>query len=391
MTLNDAALYTKRFIAYLVIFIILYIIGEWSFKLSATFFDTFFKKPQDPPSIIYGKIPKLNISTLPIDLSKVEFRKELPTVEFPAFPKSVFVYKLEEPLATVVNEENMKDVAIKIGFLENAKKLSNSKRIWVDTKNNRYLESEVFLQVFKYSTDPSFLEKTLLKSPISPTAAIDSTKDYFSSIGFYQTDFEKGDIVVRGGLLQEGLIKETKIPQNEKIKFVGLTPKKLGFNTYTQEIKNGKKTLVETPNYLEVFFRDPTKSNVNTFVGKTNTSGNTGLSVVGASYIYYKTSATGGTYPLIPVEKAYQELLNKNTSLVFIKEDGADFFAQSEAIKDVLKIDIRNISLTYYMPNEFVKYLQPIYVFYGKFITLDDKRGDVYFYLPAIDSQTLID
>lgn len=390
MTLNDAALYTKRFIAYLLIFIVLYIVGDWTYKLSSGFLDAVFKKADDPPSIIYGKIPPLNISTLPIDLTNTEFRKELPTANFPTFPKNVFVYKVEEPIATVTNEETMKGVAVKLGFNENSKKLSSSKRLWTDLAGNRYLESEVFLQIFKYSTDPVFLENTLFKTPIASSEAVDTTKKFFSEIGFFPADFDQSNIQTRGGFLQEGVTKETQVPQNEKLKFVGIIPKKVGFLTYNPVVNNNKKTLEEVKNYLEVYFRDPTKSNVNAFVGRLQaTASNNTLNVIGASYIYYKTSQEGGTYPIIPVERAYQDLLEKKASLVFIKEDGADFFAGSDAVKNIDKIDIVNIQLAYYMPNEYVKYLQPIYLFYGKFITKEDKRGDVYFYLPAVDSQVL--
>ena len=54
-------------------------------------------------------------------------------------------------------------------------------------------------------------------------------------------------------------------------------------------------------------------------------------------------------------------------------------------------IDIIKIDLVYYMDSKFIEYLQPIYVFSGKFKTSDNRSGDVFFYLPAVDKQLLVD
>ena len=394
MTLNDAAKYTKRGVAYFILFLILYVIGENLLKGTNFIYSKAFPTPPEPPNVAFGKIVQLKIQTLPIDLTNVTYRKSLPSLDFPQFPKHIRVYKIETPIISPEKEENFKKRALNLGFESKARKISDTKRIWVNNNLSKQFEAEIYFQTFNLSTNTNYLEANL-KPGSSPNGynAVSETKKMLISTTNLETLFKNADYSIKGVYIQEGLIKETLLPDREILKFVNVIPKEIAYVTYTQS-KYDKKKFEESPTFYNIVGKNPLISNINTYVGRDFTITNSSInkSVVHiANFNYYKHSQKYGIYPIIPIQDAWEILINNRASLVYIKEDGADFFAPSENIKEITTIDINDIKINYYMDVKYLEYLQPIYVFRGKFTTLTGRKGTVYFYIPAIDRQLNID
>lgn len=380
MTLNEAANFTKRALAYLLLFIVLYMLGEYLIRGSNFIYDRFFPKPTNPPTISFGKIDIVDIPTLPVDLSSVEYRLELPTSSFPTLPESVRVYEITQPRISVAKEEKFIQIANDLQFSGTPMKVSDTERLWKDIVNRREFRSNIFYETFNQQTNSSYLEAhTITGSTPSKVKAVDTAKEYFKTTQVLNDDLQLAEYYVEGVEIIEGVRKQTLIPQKEQLKFVNVFPKKVLYVTLSEPNRKGKRT--ETPNYATVLFSNPVISNVNLFVGLLDKN----EAVTDSFYNYFSTTGNYGTYPIITPQTAYNLLIQNKASLVFIREDGADYFAPSNSVSNISTIDIRSIELAYYMPTNIVDYLQPIYVFRGKYTTSDRKVGDVVYYLPAID------
>jgi hypothetical protein len=384
MTLNEAANLTKKALAYFVLFLILYMVGEYLIKGSNYIYDKAFPLPGSPPTISFGKIDVVDIATLPVDLSEAEYRKELPVVGFPEFPSAVRVYEIEQPTVSVAKEENAIQIARNLGFNTPPIKVSDSERLWRNLATRSEFRVDVFYETHKLSTDANFLEATLIRGETpSKSQAVDVTREYLTTTGSFDEDLEYAEYTVVGTELIEGVKKKTDLPPREQLKYVNVVPKKVSHTTISGYKRNGEPDIKD--NYIKVFTNSPVISNINTYVGKTGTSTND-LKVTDGTYNYYNTTGNYGTYPIISADEAWNLLLENKSSLVFIREDGADYFAPSSSVSNVKTIDIRSMELAYYMPTNISKYLQPIYVFSGKYTTANRVTGDIVFYLPALSS-----
>ncbi|PIR43712.1 hypothetical protein COV24_01500 [candidate division WWE3 bacterium CG10_big_fil_rev_8_21_14_0_10_32_10] len=387
MSLNDAAEITKKGVVYLLLFIVFYIFTENLIRGFLYTYNAVFPDPPKPPTFAYGKIENIQIRTLPLDLVNIEFRNELTTSKLPQFSKIVQVYKTVEPRVSVAKEERFKNIASILGFTDTAKKISESRRLWVDTLKNRQFDAEVFYGQFSLETQNSFLENIITPGFI-PTEqeSINATKDFYKQIGFWNSDLNSADYKVTPAYIVEGLVKSAvDEPFKESLKYVSVSPKKMA---YSYNEKNDKGTVEIKEEYKKIFGDNPQITNISAYVTKQkNNTYNQALVVSDAKYSYFDTEEKSEYYPIINSQVAWKNLNAGKASLVYIKADGSDFFAPNDSVKNIETIDIRQIDLGYYIDKEYLKYIEPIYVFYGKYTTSSKKTGDVIFYLPALDPQ----
>lgn len=386
MTLNEAAKYTKRILAYVLIFMVLYIFADNMYKFFMVVYNKSFPTPPNPPTLSFGKLQQPKITTLPVNLEGIEFRKELTINGFPETPRYIYVYQLKKPYISVAKEERFKAIAQNLGFPKNAKKVTDTKRLWENPTLKQSFTAEVFEEKYLLETDFNFLEKNY-KAGASPSKqeSVNNTRNFFTNTNDYDDDLKLAEYETFGISISEGIIKQADTPYREMFKLVSIYPSKTAY-TVNQVDEKGKTT--ELDNKIPVFFQNPNKSSVNTIVAPEIDIASKN-SVVGAEYNYYKTTDNKAYYPIINSESAWQLLLDGKASMVMLKRDGSDYFANSDILPNIEKIDIREIVLGYYMPPSFTEFLQPIYVFKGKFNTKDRETGSVYFYLPALNSQVL--
>ncbi len=385
MTLNESAELTKKSVAFFLIFLVLYLLGDLIISIFANLYTKVFPNPPPPPNFMYQKIEKLEIPTLAINLDNVTFRQELNTPKLPDFGRKAIVYKNIEPRVSVIREENFKKIANTLGFNSSSKKISKSRRLWIDPTQNRKFEADVFFETFSLETNKGYLER-ILTPGVAPTnnEVIDTVTNTLKKIGFWKEDFNKSNYIIKKAYIEEGIIKETPLPNKQTIKYISVVLKK-PYIYKTKLIDKKKGTYKNIPVYKDLLAKNPNISNIYGFVAKTNK----GTILTDLNYYFYDIENTYGTYPIISTKEAWDKLKNKEASLVYIKKAGADYFAPNQSIKNIKTIDIRNIDLAYYTTKNFTKYLQPIYVFSGKFTTEQRQTGDVYFYLPAIDKQAI--
>ncbi|NMB69611.1 hypothetical protein GYA27_00185 [candidate division WWE3 bacterium] len=92
------------------------------------------------------------------------------------------------------------------------------------------------------------------------------------------------------------------------------------------------------------------------------------------------------TYPIIYPDEAWAEIKKQNGVIVDVSPKDGNTLASYEPTK-VETILIKEIYLAYYEPEEYVPYLQPIYVFKGIYNTKGTPGGEVMLYFPAITKE----
>jgi len=385
MTLNEAADITKKGLVYFLLFVLLYVFAENFYRAFIFIYAKAFPEPPPPPTFTYGRIERTEIRTLPIDISNVEFRQELTTPKLPVFPPKVNIYQIESPRVSVAKEEKFKNTAVILGFNDTAKKISDSRRLWVDLPGARQLEANVYFEQLNLETRKTELEKKVIGGIVpQDDSVIEVSKNFFRNIGLWNEDIQKGEYKVTPAYIEEGLVKSTDIPFRQTLKFVAVFPQKLA---YTESSRNAEGEIATNGIYKKIYSHNPTIPRINTLIARVGEANRQSTVVVDAEYTYFKTTPDLAEYPIMNSQTAWENLISGKASLTYIKEEGADFFAPNASIKDIETIDIREIELGYYIDNELLEYLQPIFIFRGKFTTLDRKVGNVIFYLPALDPQ----
>jgi hypothetical protein len=94
-------------------------------------------------------------------------------------------------------------------------------------------------------------------------------------------------------------------------------------------------------------------------------------------------TADDSTYPIISLAEAWKQVSAGNgvISSAIYKNDNP-FNPRASIRMD--RILVRNIYFAYYLTPEYQRYLQPIYVFEGTFITNGSEGGKVFIYYPAV-------
>ena len=95
---------------------------------------------------------------------------------------------------------------------------------------------------------------------------------------------------------------------------------------------------------------------------------------------------TNATYPIIPVQEAWDMVTEGKAVITQVTPKQSNPFEPYYPVS-VEKVLIDNIYLAYYETPKLQTYLQPIYVFSGKYTTRGTEGGDVTLYFPAITGE----
>ncbi|HXK52438.1 hypothetical protein H6802_04485 [Candidatus Nomurabacteria bacterium] len=95
---------------------------------------------------------------------------------------------------------------------------------------------------------------------------------------------------------------------------------------------------------------------------------------------------TEATYPIIPIDEAWAAVVSGKGVVVNVTPKGSSVFDSTTAPR-VDRALIENIYMAYYETPEKQQYLQPIYVFDGKYNIGNAPGGEITIYYPAIQGQ----
>ena len=96
----------------------------------------------------------------------------------------------------------------------------------------------------------------------------------------------------------------------------------------------------------------------------------------------------GSTYPLKNINTAWQELTTGNATIVKLVEEDEDRY-KPYTLKNIKTVKIKSIELAYIIDDDIPEYIQPIYIFNGRFETQTGQLGEYISYLPALDKNVV--
>jgi hypothetical protein len=101
------------------------------------------------------------------------------------------------------------------------------------------------------------------------------------------------------------------------------------------------------------------------------------------AHVWEIESKTFGKYNPLPLSEAWKKVSNNEGIITKAKLKSASTFEEYQPVA-ISQIFIDNIYLAYYDSLDLQKYMQPVYVFTGTFITPDNQQGEIGIYYPAV-------
>lgn len=310
--------------------------------------ETFFPTPPPPPTVLFGKLPKIPFPPSKQEI-KLSFIIDTVNGKLPVFydeKKRVRdranVYKISHDELTLLDLQNTKNQVAKVGFGGGTHINENIYRFQKSESLQKTMDIDIVNKNFTISSAFAFNQNILENHSLpDPTSATDDTTEFLKSLGNFPGDIDTKKTKVQMLKLKNGILFDAADASEAHILRVD----------YFQ--KN-----VDT---LPIYYPKGVYSTMNFLLGSRNTSV---INIVQSEFYHQTILEKPATYPLKPMQKAYDELVEGNAYI-------AANFVEGNTIK------IKDVLLGYFLTNIPQDYLIPIYVFKGK-------EDEFYAYVPAI-------
>ncbi|GIW69465.1 MAG: hypothetical protein KatS3mg101_0212 [Patescibacteria group bacterium] len=324
---------------------------------------------KEPPNPIYGNLDPLEFVAKEVTGDQV-YKLNTKNGRLPgSIPYKMNVYKFKPRAFSYLAGDNaMKDAEL-IGY-ENQHLISDLKGTvykWRRTDTNSYLEIDINTRRIFADSDIVRNSARLYTGKLDDKGVINSAVSLFSKLDRIDELYKEGVQKVTYGYVGGTKLYQTNAQRDTVFARVDLYRKlndyivlgpdpKIGLlNTFVTSPKN-EKTLVLTYPKISAYYRE----------------------------IETKTNAS---YPIIDVSTAWNAVKNGKGVITSVVPAGSSVFDKQDT-PVVSEILVDNIYLAYYEnPDEKQLYLQPIYVFDGKYKSLGSQGGEITIYLPAISGQ----
>lgn len=340
-----------------------------------------FPPAPETPESKFGKLPVLKFTSLELK-GNPTYTLSTNNARFPNFKDRIKVYPITEPKASLLSESNIKNLAKDLGFTSEYTKLNDAEFEWVDGNNKRSFRANVVTGNYTVASDFEKLESAMSNVPaITQKDASTKVLNFIRSKGLFTTDelnalnLQYTPVNIKFGKIQDltefpNLAKIFKVDIIRSVAILDKTenpnkPKILAsYRIYGPSAKDSSMTIYVT-NHQTVFkypIMDVTKWQID--------------------------YSRGSEYFLSNISAVWDAVKHNKGVVAKLKLNSSDNFEVKD-IGDVASVDIRNVTLSYYEPKEYIKYLQPIYVFEGTFTTKGDannlgETGDIVIYYPAV-------
>ncbi len=327
-TLTKVAYDSRRVIKYggggLFLFVLL-----WSLMVGAIKAYRLANPPIVPPTMRYGLLPKIDFPKK--EFVKKEFRAELANDSFPKFSDQAKIFVIYRPASDFLALEYDKQVATGLGFAGEPRRI----RYGVYEFRNDNLKQTLTMNVLDGSfvlKYPYLEDQTLLVPGRVPNRneAILMASEYLKAGGKLSPELESGEKESSFWKIENSGLKSA--PSQEEANVIRV-------DFFRDKIAD-----------LSVLGEQQGRSPVSILIS------GTGMDNKKIVEVNYKNIAIDresySTYPLKPVETAWQEL------------QGGNYWPSSDS--DQSSIRITKVFLAYFEPVSLTNFLQPVYVFEGE-------------------------
>jgi hypothetical protein len=351
MNLSQIAVNFKSAVKYLAIGVgILAIL--WLLWLLMVFIFNLISPPKTEPDIAFGKLPRPFLSNFRPNPDL--FTLDTPGNSLPTPPSLLKVYSVPNVEGKFTSLENAKKIASANGLDSDPDKISENEWRFTSKKvPGRSLRYNIvtgnFIYTYDWVADPSSLTGIFKTTDADIIAQARSIVKGFKAL---KTDLTKS----------ETRISFWKLAGNDRNQVSSYSDANGVMVEIFRDKVEGKYPVVEG---------NPARASVNVLISPTQ---KTEKKLLELNYTYWEYDDSNiGTYPPKSPSEAFAEL-----------KDGEAFVTVglNEAFE---KIDIVEVTLSYFNPMDEIRYFQPIYVFKGEGL-IKNERKEFIAYVPAVSS-----
>lgn len=319
-----------------------------------------------PPNPAFGLLDPLEFVEKPINGEVIKYTLNTKNGRLPSdIPEIAPVYRFKAIPYSYLAGKNAVNDAISLGFSESdlITDLKGNTYKWRSIKTGGLLEIQIETKELKLSTSLATRSKEFPSGGLTDASAKKFAKDLFINIGRFNDGLYPSGVSTAylGKFTLAGSLVETQSPAEAQIARVD----------FFRNINN--KPIVGP---------DPTKGLLNAYVRKPLEKTSLNNPIVEA-YFWEINPDSSATYPIITVDEAWNAIKTGKGVVTSVIPKNYNHFAPYTAVRieDVL---IDNIYIAYYETPKFQKFLQPIYIFTGKYTAKGTDGGYITIYFPAI-------
>lgn len=324
-TLTKVSITTRKIIRYSIFGVIALIIAKFTLDTTIQIYRYFFPVPPPPPTVAFGKLPKLDFR---FSEGNLTFSLETPEGSLPILATQAKVFFMPKPSPNLLSLESATEKAVQLGFLPDAEVASQTIYRFRHKNVPSTLESNIVTGVFSLSYDLAEDLSAIERIPPASEIAASLARSYLSS----------------ADLLPEDLTGPTahsflKIESEQLVPALGQADADLIRVNLFRKDYDELPTLPPDPNEANVWFmisgaRERYKQ------------------IIASEFHYFPVDETQlATYPLKTAETAWEELQAGHAYIAISGGEGT--------------IVIRRVYLAYYDSGTPAEFLQPIVVFEG--------------------------
>ena len=347
LNLTQASYYTRRGLKITGILLIILLFAKTTFKLGATIWQKVHPAPPPPPTVTFGRLPKLIFPKQTTDLPKFTYKLETIQGGLPHLPKISKVFFMPKKRSNFLALDRAKQKANKMGFRTPPEAVEKTIYRWT-TQNTppTTLEMDInsgnFHLTYDFAHDPEILNSQNL--PTGQEAAREA-KTFLVNNNFLPSDLNQGTV---------------------EFEYLHFNPPNLNHVSSLSEANFIRVNLFRADvDKLKVLPPDPKKSLISFLFSSSRTIGKR---IVEINYTYFPIDQENfATYPLKSVNQAWSELQSNQAYIAHLGQNQNG------------QVTIRDIYLAFYDSAQPQNYLQPIFVFQGD--------RDFFAYVPAVEAK----
>lgn len=310
--------------------------------------------PPPPPTVRYGKLPRLMFPLSP-NFATPEYKLETVTGSLPAMPNVAKVYPVGINKSRLLVLDRMTARATQVSLTNEPIQLND--RIYRYTSPQGPIEMifDVITESLSYKYDWTLNKIAYQNTPVPiGDSAINEAKRFLETLGALPEDVANGQ--TKMVYLAATASAMVPVVSPYEANFV-----RVDFFREKKEEKIPGISQAVSMNFVTV---GGDTSPINVIISGSQGPGR----VIQANYYYSQILGEDfATYPLKPVNNAWQELIS-----------GGGFIAKRTSEN---KVTVRHVSLAYFEANEQQDFLQPVYVF--------DGDGGFLAYVQAVDESKI--
>ncbi|HJZ05176.1 MAG TPA: hypothetical protein VJ327_04930 [Patescibacteria group bacterium] len=345
-TLTEVSYYTRKVIMVTVIAVVLMMITPVLVKIGTTLYRRLNPEPPPPPTVKYGKLPKINFPTQSFETNPT-FKLETIQGSLPKMPTQGKVYVVGFNQSRLLELQRVRDRAKGLGFGGEPFTSDELTYTWTNAPVPESLVANIVTGAWKYDFDWRTEPASLVSTDIpASNRAIDLAKAFLGRMAPLPQDLISGSAKVIYMIASAS--GETRQAQSfSDANFLRVDVFRANMDELPFVTTGGETS----PIYV--------------VMNGLKTSNKSERKVVAAGYQYSTLLGESATYPFKSIDQAWSELTQGKGYLT----------------KYLPEITIRKAYLAYFESDEPQSFVQPVFVFAGD--------GNIIGYVPAVSEELI--